>query len=368
MALRIQTNNAALNAHRNLEISDANMSRSLERLSSGYRVNRAADDAAGLAMSNKFMAQIGSMNAASRNTAQANSLLQIAEGGTDQISQILVRLKELSTQAASANSSQNLSDINQEASALLSEIDRIANSTTFQGRNLITGSFGDKSVSKTMTADNTYNFNTDNAAAATYSATGTSVALTVKNLTTSVSQTLTPTSGATSYNFSTLGISLQTTGNAVGSAIGVSIGSALDGVVISVLSTGSTFQVGELNNSNYQISFKIDGATQASLSVSTIDLSTATGAQTALTTVDNAIASLNTIRAKIGAVMNRLGYSSANLSIAIENASSANSVVKDVDMASEMTNFTKNQILVQAGTAMLAQANTSGQLILSLFK
>ena len=344
------------------------MNQSLERLSSGYRINKAADDAAGLSMSNKFLAQIASMSAASRNTSQATSLLQIAEGGTDQVSQILTRLKELATEASSANNSQNLTDINNEASSLLSEIDRIAASTTFQGRVLLTGSFGAKSVSTTLTADNTYNFNTDNAAAATYSVAGTSVAITVKNLTTSVAQTLATASGSQTYSFGTLGISFQTTGNAIGSTIGVAVGAAIDATVISVLSTGSTFQVGELNNTNYQISFKIDGATTVALSVGTVNLSTAAGGQTALTTIDNAIDALNSIKSKLGATMNRLGYTSSNLSIASENASAANSVIKDVDMASEMTSFTKNQILVQAGTAMLAQANASKQTILSLFK
>ena len=139
MSLRIQTNTMALNTHRQLSMSDSGLTKSLEKLSSGYRVNRAADDAAGLSMSSKFVAHVRSMNVASRNASQANSLLQIAEGGMDQLGNILSRLKELATQAASANSSANLSDINAEASALKSEIDRIANSTTFQGTALLTG-------------------------------------------------------------------------------------------------------------------------------------------------------------------------------------------------------------------------------------
>ena len=369
MALRIQTNSAALNAHRNLGISDTAMSKSLERLSSGYRVNRAADDAAGLAMSNKFVAQISSMNVASRNTSQANSLLQIAEGGTDQISQILTRLKELATQAASANSSSNLTDINNEATALKAEVDRITNSTTFQGTQLLTGAFGAKSVSKTMSnVGEAFNYKTDNATDAVYSVVGTSLTMTVKNLTTSVSQSLTPASGPGTYNFSTLGISFQTTVAAVGSTLGVNVVSALDGLVVSVAATGASFQIGESNTADYRISFKLDATTSTVLSVNALDLSTASGAQTALDKIDAAVSTLNSIRAGIGATMNRLGYTSANLAIAIENASSANSVIKDVDMAAEMTTFTKNQVLMQAGTAMLAQANNSGQLILSLFK
>ncbi len=365
MALRIQTNIAALNAHRNLAISDTGMAKSLERLSSGYRVNRAADDAAGLAMSNKFITQIRSMAVASRNASQANSLLQIAEGGTDQISSILQRLKELATQAASANSAQNLSDINTEATALKAEIDRIANSTTFQGTSLLTG-WGTHTSTKTFTVDNTYDFSVVNATAATYSvAASAGVSITIKNLTTSVSQTLTVAAGANTYDFSSMGISFKTSINAAVTVASLAA-AALDGVVVGV--TDATFQIGETNTSNYQISFQIAAATKASLSVDTqVDLSTASGASTAMGKIDAAIGALNTLRASIGATMNRLDYTAANLATATENASAANSVIKDVDMAAEMTSFTKNQILVQAGTSMLAQANSSPQLVLSLF-
>ena len=366
MGLRIQTNTQAINAHRALWTNDIQMAKSLERLSSGFRVNRAADDAAGLSMSMKFVADIRAMGAASRNVSQASSLLQIAEGGEDQIVAMLQRLKELATQAASANSSANLTDLNTEAQKLISEIDRIANSTTWQGTVLLNG-YGIKSVDKTLTAVNCYNLNVDNAADSQYSVTGTeSVSITVKRLSDSVSQTLTvQASGEATYNFSSLGISFKTTAAASSATLALLVVSALDGMSVNVDSI--TFQVGEKNGSNYQIQFKIDDSRASALSVNGLSLSTMSGAQTAMDKVDAALVALSTIRAGIGAAMNRLEYSSANLAIAIENASAANSVVRDVDMAAEMTTFTKTQILIQAGTAMLAQANTSPQLVLSLF-
>ncbi len=142
MGLRIQNNIAALNAHRNLSISDSGLSKSLERLSSGFRINRAADDAAGLSVSQQFRADIASYKVASRNVSEANSLLQVAEGAMDQIGNMLTRLKELATQASSANASANLDKINAEGNALLAEIDRIANSTEYSGTKLLDGSFG----------------------------------------------------------------------------------------------------------------------------------------------------------------------------------------------------------------------------------
>lgn len=369
MALRIQTNVTALNAHRQLEISDSNMAKSLERLSSGYRVNRAADDAAGLAMSSKFVAQVRSLSVASRNTSQANALLQIAEGGFDQITNILTRLKELVVQAASANSNANLTDIDAEASKLLSEIDRIAGSTTFQGTALLTG-YGTKTSANSLTAANAYDLNVSGAAGHIYSvsySTAAAATITMKDMTTSVSQNIAAKAGASTYNFSTFGISFKTTGGDAQSTI--LNGVATDLATMSVNTANSDFQIGEYNGNNYRISFMIDDVQTAALSVTDagIDLTSIATAQTAMDAIDNAISALASYRASIGAIQNRLSYTSANLAIAIENASAANSVVKDVDMAAEMTTFTKNQILVQAGTAMLAQANMSGQLVLSLF-
>jgi flagellin len=275
MGLRIQNNIAALNAHRNLSISDSALSKSLERLSSGYRINRAADDAAGLAISQGMRADIASYNVASRNVSEANAMVQVAEGAYDQIGNMLVRLKELATQAASANAGNDRDKIDAEATALLNEIDRISNSTEYAGAGLLDGTLGTQTFQVGSTAD----------------------------------------------TFSQIEVSFGTVSTAAGS-----------------------------------------------LNIAGLDLSTATGAQAALTSVDTAIDTLNGSRGDLGAIQNRLGYASANLSTTIENVQAAESVIRDVDMASEMTTFTKNQILLQAGTAMLAQANMAPQTLLSLFK
>jgi len=271
----IQNNISAMNTHRNLLNANSGLSSSLEKLSSGYRINKAADDAAGLSISQTFRATIASDTVAARNTSEASSMLQVAEGGTEQIGNILTRLKELATQAASDNVSDDDRDkIDAEATQLTDEITRISDSTTYGDTKLLDGTF-----------------------------------------------------------------------------------------------SGKTFQVGASNTGVNQITVGISGASASDLLGSSgIDLSTNTGAQGALDSIDTAISDLNTTRGNIGAYMNRLSYASANLSSTIENTTAAESTIRDVDMAAEMTTFTKNQILMQAGTAMLAQANQAPQTILSLLK
>jgi len=271
MSLRIQNNIPALNAHRQLTISDSGLSKSLERLSSGYRINRAADDAAGLAISQGMRADIASYRVASRNVSEANALAQVAEGAYDQIGNMLVRLKELATQAASANADSNLTKINSEGNQLVAEIDRIAAVTEYAGTTLLDGTFA------------------------------------------------------------------------------------------------GSFQVGAKNTANDRIDISLSGVSTTDLAISADQMLTAAGAQTFLATIDSAIGILNDARGGIGAIQNRLNYASANLATTIENVQAAESVIRDVDMAAEMTTFTKNQILLQAGTAMLAQANMAPQVVLSLF-
>jgi flagellin len=168
MGLRINTNVAALNAHRNLEITDVRLSKNMERLSSGLRINRAADDAAGLAIAQKLNAQVRSFTVASRNASQAMSMLQVAEGGADQIHSMLLRLKELATQAASYNNQANLSDINEEASKLKAEINRIAQSTKYLDTQLLTG-FAQKDVDATVKEiNNIYDWDVSGAVTGAY--------------------------------------------------------------------------------------------------------------------------------------------------------------------------------------------------------
>jgi len=378
MGLRIQNNTAALNAHRHLQNTDLLLSKTLERLSSGFRVNRASDDAAGLAVSEGLRADIKSYQVASRNTSEANSLLQVAEGALDQIGNMLTRLKELATQAASDNtSSANRVKLNSEATQLKNEIDRIANSTNYAGTKLVDGSFnGASSVSSGDTASlnsiaNIYDFNVEQAAAGaytiSYNASNDKMTLTKGG----VSQSVTLSASAT-INFSTFNISFKTTSAAAADTVGA--GFTAINVLDIVAGSGSTFQVGAANSTNDQITFSIGDANTDALGlasssyVTNVDLTTAANARLAIDIVDDAIDDVALIRGQIGAVQNRLGYASANLATTIENVTAADSVIRDADMAAEMVEFTKHQILLQAGTAMLAQANAAPQVVLSLLQ
>ena len=456
-------------------------------MSSGYRINRAADDAAGLAISQSFRANIASFKVASRNTSEAAALLQVAEGGMDQIGNMLTRLKELATQAASANAGQAERDkIDAEADQLIIEIDRIAASTKYGSTALLDGNFG---VSQTTTLDSgvaeseekvhgmigdttvIYDlvFTTASVmSGASVTALGSTVTEDVKfalavtgdggttvylsntsggsaekaimdadsttiefiNLgitidlgdvllsdtdmqivaeaatkfvgsvsTTSVTFTrtgltsLTANNAATgAYTFSMDDGKIKLTGPTMSQSVDyVGFGQTLDFYKLNITfnlsddydtddltvmkfvvatnedATGSTFQIGAENNSNNQIAIAIDGVETTTLGINTLNLSTTSGAQAALGSIDDAVSALATSRGGIGAYMNRLAYASANLATTIENTQAAESVIRDVDMASEMTYFTKNQILLQAGTAMLAQANMAPQQVLALF-
>jgi len=466
MGLRIQHNIVAMNAQRQLSISDANMSKSLERLSSGYRINRAADDAAGLAISQSMRADIASYQVASRNASEASSLLQVAEGATDQISNMLTRLKELATQAASANVGTNYDKLEEEKDALVAEIDRIAQSAEYAGTALIDGTFGTysetwatngsekvledvngKTYAFTDTGDNTtpitFSFSSSPAAidagaytlatmgatlasgvsmtktggetyvgsvvddtitfdtigltltgAATFTTTmiaSDSITVADAGFTSMAVSSDTPTDGtwtitddvANSIKI-TDGTNEQTIGGVVDGAVqtldfdqlGITLKLGTDyadddlkGLEFDVASSGSsTFQIGASNEATSRIEIGLESSRSEDLGIDSIDLTTQSGAREAMSTIDDAISTLSNVRGNIGAYMNRLGYAAANLSTTIENVQASESVIRDVDMASEMSNFTKNQILMQAGTSMLAQANMSPQLVLTLFQ
>ena len=369
MGLRIQNNIAALNAHRHLMVSDKALSKSLERLSSGYRINSGADDAAGLAISQQFRADIASFKVASRNASEASSLLKVAEGAMDEIGNMLVRLKELATQAASANAGSNLDKINAEGNKLIDEIDRIATSTEYAGSKLLNGTFGvtvtDSSTAYTA-ADLTSATGLKVSEVYTVSAAQNGAAINVTVTTDAGSQTYNsvavPTGSDTSSVYlSAFGLTLEFNSN---------LDSATAGTLTGTASGNSEFQIGAENQSDNRIAVALGnvvGVDTDGLNLTKDELLSAADAQTFLTTLDTAIASLSAARGNIGAYMNRLGYAEANLSATIENVTASESVIRDVDMAAEMMQFTKNQILLQAGTAMLAQANLAPQQVLALF-
>ena len=376
MGLRIQNNISALNTHRTLVINDSNLARSLERLSSGFRINRAADDAAGLSVSMKFRAQIRSLQQGARNAGQASSLLQVAEGGADQISNILSRMKELATQAASANTSQDDRDnISTEVDTLEKEIDRIAGSTKFGSTTLIDGSFGTTGISAfgaLVVANNVNSVDVSNAAALTSFnvaiTTGTGITTLTINDQSGTTQAISVTVGTIddnetkTLNFSNLGISVVVNSDFDEVTMGTASGDLVTGAL-----GNSTFQIGNENNSDNQIAFSLGDLTVGASGLNVdVDVGTVTGAQTALTTIDAAITTLADKRSEIGVSQNRFGFASANLATSIENITAAESVIRDADLAFETINFTKNQILTQAGISILAQANLAPQSVLGL--
>jgi flagellin len=378
MIYDIQNNAAALTAERNLEVSSSSMKQSLQRLSSGYRINSASDDAAGMAISNGLTANIASANIAQQNISQATSLLQVADGAMSSVGDILTRMKELATEAASANVGSDVGALSNEYNTLVSEIDRIANSTQYSGTNLVDGTFGSATSGNNTTVSisnvsNIYNLNVSSAALGSYTVsyvtTGAVLTLADSN---GDKQNVALTGGAQTVNFSDFGISFQTTTAAATAAMGAAL-AADTPIVVAAGAGGGTddFQIGyagETNNTYSVLGVSINSIKAVALGLANNDISTAPGAQTKMDTIDAAITTLSSDRASIGAYENRLTYAGENLTATIQNFTAANSAIKDVDMASEMTNFTKQQILVQAGTAMLAQANTAPQQVLALFK
>ncbi len=285
MSLSIATNVASLNAQRNLSISQGMLSKSMQRLSSGLRINGASDDAAGLAISENMRGQIRSMNQATKNANDGVSLIQTAEGSLNETSAILVRMRELATQSATGTvGSTERSYIQGEMNKLSSEIDRIANSTEFNGQKLLNGTLS---------------------------------------------------GGSGSQKVNTM-----------------------------------TFQIGARNTtSNDVIDLNIKQADTKTLTGNdTINVSDQTSAQKALDTLDAAIISISSERSNLGATQNRLQSTINNLQVAVENTSASESRIRDVDVAAETATMTRNNILTQAGTAILSQANQAPQAALSLLK
>ena len=270
--MRIQHNIAALNTHRSLTANNNAASKNLEKLSSGYQINRAGDDAAGLAISEKMRGQISGLNMASKNANDGISLIQTAEGALNETHSILQRQRELAVQAANdTNTDDDRAQLQLEVDQLNSEITRISTDTEFNTKKLLNGSF-----------------------------------------------------------------------------------------------SAQVFHIGA--NSGQTISLSISQLEAGALSTSGISISSQTGAESAITTIDDAINTVSTTRAKLGAVQNRLEHTINNLGATSENLTAAESRIRDTDMAKEMMAFTKNNILTQAAQSMLAQANQQPQGVLQLLQ
>jgi len=368
MALRINTNIAAINAHRQLLGTEQRLGVNMERLSSGYRINRASDDAAGLSVANRLRVEIRSLTVASRNVSEGKAMLNVAEGASNQIEAILERIKELATQSASDNAAMDRDKIDAEAQALMSEIDRIANDTKYQGVKLVTGNFGASHDFAGVTGVDITGLNIGGAAAGdfTFAADATGITLSSDNGISQLIDAADIADGVQTLNFSALGVKVTTNGSFDASAFD------LNAATFTVTGGSGVFQVGSGNEGatediiNVTLGDLTTGAT--GLNLTGLDLGTRDNAATALDTIDAAINLIGTTLGDMGAAINRMDYTYANLQVSIENFQASQSVIRDVDMADQMVSYTKNQILLQAGTAMLAQANTSSQVVLSLFQ
>lgn len=280
---RIFSNIASLSAQRHLEINSKQLSTSVERISSGLRINRGADDAAGLAISQSLGSDIRALGQAVRNANDGISLVNTAEGALNEQSGILVRLRELASQASTGTvGSTDRQTINLEFTALRNEIDRISNTTAFNGQNLVDGSLA---------------------------------------------------SSVASTSHILIQIGLDSTSNSR-----IDLNSAVN----------------------------LTAITTTALGINTLSVTAAANALTALTTINSALAIVSQGRGKVGAVQNRLARSVSNMSVIIENLSSAQSSIRDADIASEVADLTRNQILVQSATAMVGQANLIPRSVLTL--
>jgi flagellin len=371
MALTINTNFVSINAQKNLNKTQGLLQTSMQRLSSGLRINSAKDDAAGIAIASRMTSQIRGLSQAVRNANNAVSLVQTMEGGLDEIHNMLQRMRELAVQAADdSNTNTDRSSLNAEFQALKTEIDRIANSTKFNNQNVLNGGFGSSisNLGSNLSAANGIEDITSNGAAAgTYTLkvedgtnSGKKLTLTVGTQTQVIDDVAVPTGlNSTEVNFTALGIKVT---------INAQIQNISDDNTFEVTSGSGTFQIGSDNALNNTITINSVDARVSALSSSlvTADITNLANAQRSIDYVQTAINNVLTIKGDLGAINNRLEYTVANLNNIIENVSAARSRVMDADFAVETANMTKAMILQQAGISVLAQANQSPQQVLAL--
>ena len=405
MALTVNTNVASLNTQRNLNKSSDALSTSLQRLSTGSRINSAKDDAAGLQISNRLTSQVNGLNVAVRNANDGISLAQTAEGALQQSTNILQRMRDLSLQSANgSNSVSERSALNSEVSQLKKELDRISNTTTFGGRQLLDGSFGTSSFQVGSAANELISVGIDEMSSTSlkgryYQATGAAITapaivpgppvtggavagdVSIAVVTASGTSNLTATlkggetanqvaeKVAAAVNDANIGVSAflkagTTTGELEYVSKTAASGTAgeLTSVTLSIPATGGSTGIG----GGAVISANVTAVTANT--VKDIDITTAQGAQGAVLVIDDAIKQIDAQRADLGAVQNRFENTIANLQNIGENVSAARGRIQDTDFAAETANLSKNQVLQQAGTAILAQANQLPQAVLSLLR
>jgi len=394
MAQVINTNTMSLNAQRNLSTSGSSLATTIQRLSSGSRINSAKDDAAGLAISERFGTQIRGTDVAIRNANDGISLAQVAEGSLTEIGNNLQRVRELSVQASNAtNSASDRKALQAEVTQLVSEIDRVAKQSDFNGTKLLDGSFSSQlfqvgaNAGQAIAIDKTIDAKANALGGAKFDTNALALA-----------------DPGTNADFSTSGLQINgvaiadvsvkqgadaaATGKASREALVTAINAKIGetGVYAEVNGTAGVTLTSVKDSVNADGSFKAITATPgtwtgapaptftastaapAAKYASDLDVSTVKGAQQAMEIVDKALGAINSTRADLGAIQNRFTSVVANLQTSSENLSASRSRIKDTDFAKETAELTRTQILQQAGTAMLAQANQVPQGVLSLLR
>lgn len=398
MPLRVNNNIIALNTRRQLLINNRELGTRIERLSSGLRINRAADDAAGLSVSEGMRAEIGGFRQAVRNAEQGTNLIQTAEGALNEVSAILIRMRELAVQSASSTLNDgNRSAMNAEAVQLITEMDRIANSTSYNGISLLNG-FGnaiseDIAVSTALASATTgivdvsitgadsgnYVFidtaNNDNQITLGNGVVTQTIDIGPALDTDGAAGGIVATGSSIIANFDRLGIQLTLSGqrapNSTSPAIDGYRDGELDGLTLNIESgTGGSFQIGPKDGAVHRLEVNITDmrATGVNLNLGGLSVSTLTSSRSAISTIDLAIERVAAVRGDLGAIQNRLGFTIRSLENAFENVQASESSIRDADVAEEVSAFTRAQILVQASTALLAQANAIPQNALSLLQ
>ncbi|NZA27908.1 flagellin [Luteimonas sp. SJ-92] len=378
----INTNTISLNAQRNLGTNSASLSTTIQRLSSGLRINSAKDDAAGLAISERFTTQIRGMNQAARNANDGISLAQTAEGALGEIGNNLQRIRELAVQSANAtNSSSDRAALQAEVTQLLSEVDRVADQTSFNGTKLLDGNAPSfvfqvgANANETITVTSPVDANVVALGGAVTTSTAQSAAVSGLGTGSVAGGSLTV-NGVDIGPLSAVGTASQRAAqvvdaiNNVSSQTGVNASFNSSTGVIEVASE-STITFGGTDDGSLT---GFDGAgaqvsTDATVTgISGLDISSFAGATLAMKQVDSALDQINSARADLGAVQNRFTSVVANLNTSAENLTASRSRIRDTDFAKETAELSRTQILQQAGTAMLAQANQIPQNVLSLLR
>lgn len=408
MGMVVRSNIMAINANRQLGMNNSQVSKSLEKLSSGFRINRAGDDASGLAISEKMKAQIKGLETASANSQDGISLIQTAEGALTEVHDMLNRMVELCGKAANGTMDEVVDRpaLQKEVKALLDEIDRIAQGTNFNGRMLLNGELdavtgaaatvgaavgaetttvGELTFAEGVTdeekialnkalADGGLSFTLSNGTAA-----GDTIA--APTLTGYTVKVLDDGGTDTTTTADVKSISIQDAeGNVVATMDLEIAGADTDGKVTLSFEVanenakgGLTLQIGDTADTYNKMTITIQDMSTEGLGIDTIDISTQQGASDALALLKNsdgtgAINTVSTVRADLGALQNRLEHTINNLDVAAENMNSANSRIRDTDMAKQMMEYTKMNVLTQAAQAMLAQANQQPQSVLQLLQ